>query len=82
VTSAEHVFIHDGPTGKSYKIHARDARRMTRDEIEAYNDRPFHNDPSPAEIAERTAAVRSRWSPKEERSRWMFRRLPAVEIML
>ncbi len=63
ITSVSHVYIVDLLTGQKHKLVPSQIRRMTPREIVEYNDTPAAHDPSLAEIAERSQAIKDRWTP-------------------
>lgn len=69
ITSVTHVYIVDLLTGQKHKLVPSQVRRMTPREIIEYNETPAVSDPSPAEIAERSQAIKEHWTPVQRSAR-------------
>lgn len=69
MTSLSLVHIIDVVTGKHHSIRPSGVRAMTADEIDKYNDTVPEGSPTPSEISERAAQVRSTWSKEVQNDR-------------
>lgn len=79
VRLTDDTFVHlvDTLSNRKFKIHFSQARRMTEAEVEEYNETPAVGDPTPREIALRTAELRAQWSEKAR-----LRHISPLEIFI